>query len=221
VGKASVRLRMAKPCGKGEQMALSGEAVYPGPEPRLGGPILVVENHPRWYAVYTWARHEKAVARHFEERGLTYFLPLYQAVHRWNKRSSRVSLPLFPGYVFVRTGVRERFQPLQVPGVLHYAGSGVTPSPIADDEIEALRKILISGKEVGPHPYLSAGNSVQIVSGPLAGLRGIVQRTKSGNRFVLSVETIRQSIAVELDGFQIMSAQGRAVPDLSDLALTA
>jgi len=74
---------------------------------------------------------------------------------------------------------------------------------------------------VGPHPYLSAGNSVQIVSGPLAGLRGIVQRTKSGNRFVLSVETIRQSIAVELDGFQIMSAQGRAVPDLSDLALTA
>ncbi|HET8637668.1 MAG TPA: UpxY family transcription antiterminator, partial [Acidobacteriaceae bacterium] len=172
-------------------MALSGAVAVPELESRPGVPILVVENRPRWYAVYTWARHEKAVARHFEERGLTYFLPLYQAVHRWNKRSSRVSLPLFPGYVFVRTATRERFQPLQVPGVLHYAGSGVTPSPIADDEIEALRKILISGKEVGPHPYLSAGNPVQIVAGPLAGLRGIVQRTKSGNRFVLSVETIR------------------------------
>jgi len=199
-------------------MALSGAAVVPELESRPGVPILVVENRPRWYAVYTWARHEKAVARHFEERGLTYFLPLYQAVHRWNKRSSRVSLPLFPGYVFVQTAMRERFQPLQVPGVLHYAGSGVTPSPIADDEIEALRKILISGKEVGPHPYLSAGNPVQIVAGPLAGLRGIVQRTKSGNRFVLSVETIRQSIAVELDGFQIASVPVRPMADMSDLA---
>lgn len=202
-------------------MTLCGEAIYPKAEPKPAVPILVVENSPRWYAVYTWARHEKAVARHFEERGLTYFLPLYQAVHRWNKRSSRVSLPLFPGYVFVRTGARDRFRPLQVPGVLHYAGAGVTPSPIADEEIEALRRILISGKEVGPHPYLSAGNSVQIVAGPLAGLRGIVQRTKAGNRFVISVETIRQSIAVELDGFQIASAQARAVADLSDLALTA
>jgi transcription antitermination factor NusG len=114
--------------------------------------------------------------------------------------------------------MRERYQPLQVPGVLHYAGSGVTPSPIADDEIESLRKILISGKEVGPHPYLSAGNPVQIVAGPLAGLRGIVQRTKSGNRFVLSVETIRQSIAVELDGFQIASVPARPMADMSDLA---
>jgi transcription antitermination factor NusG len=202
-------------------MTLCGEAIYPLAERKPAVPILVVENSPRWYAVYTWARHEKAVARHFEERELTYFLPLYQAVHRWNKRSSRVSLPLFPGYVFVRTGARDRYRPLQVPGVLHYAGAGVTPNPIADEEIEALRRILISGKEVGPHPYLSAGNSVQIVAGPLAGLRGIVQRTKAGNRFVISVETIRQSIAVEIDGFQIASAQARVVADLSDLALTA
>lgn len=202
-------------------LTLCSDPAIPQPEPQSVVPILVVENSPRWYAVYTWARHEKAVARHFEDRGMTYFLPLYQAVHRWNKRSCRVSLPLFPGYVFVKAGARDRYRPLQVPGVLHYAGAGATPSPIADEEIEALRKVLISGKEVGPHPYLCAGNSVQIVAGPLAGLRGVIQRTKAGNRFVISVETIRQSIAVELDGFQIASAQVKALPDMSDLALTA
>lgn len=168
-------------------------------------PSLVPEGPAQWYAVYTWARHEKAVARHFEERGLTYFLPLYQAVHCWNKRSCRVSLPLFPGYVFVQTGMRERYKPLQVPGVLHYAGGGTTPSEIAAEEIDALRRVLISGKDVSPYPYLSAGQAVRIAAGPLAGLRGIIQRTKSGNRFVLSVETIKQSIAVELDGFQLAS----------------
>jgi len=168
-------------------------------------PSLVTEGPAQWYAVYTWARHEKAVARHFEERGLTYFLPLYQAIHCWNKRSCRVSLPLFPGYVFVQTGMQERYKPLQVPGVLHYAGGGTTPTAIAAEEIDALRRVLISGKDVSPHPYLSAGQAVRIAAGPLAGLRGIIQRTKSGNRFVLSVETIKQSIAVELDGFQLAS----------------
>jgi transcription termination/antitermination protein NusG len=177
-------------------------------------PTLVPDTPPRWYAVYTLARHEKAVARHMEERGLDYFLPLYQAIHRWNKRSSRVSLPLFPGYVFVRTSVRERSKPLQVPGVLHYAGTGATPSPIADEEIEALRKVLINGKDVGPHPYLSAGQPVRITSGPLAGLCGIIQRTKSGNRFIISVEMIKQSISIELDGFLITSTQPDPAPAL-------
>lgn len=184
-------------------------------------PSLVTEQHHSWYAVYTWARHEKAVARHFEERGVTYFLPLYQAIHRWNKRSCRVSLPLFPGYVFVRTGGAERYKPLQVPGVLHYAGAGSTPGAIADEEIDALRRILISGKEVGPHPYLSVGRQVRIAAGPLAGLRGVIQRSKSGNRFVISVETIRQSVAVELDGYQIAALQVDSDPSENELALIA
>ena len=175
------------------------------PLPRL--PNVVAIDSLRWYVVYTCARHEKAIARHFEERGLDYFLPLYQAVHRWNKRSCRVSLPLFPGYVFVRTNVEDRYKPLQVPGVTRYVGAGATPCPVADQEIDALRRIMVSGKDVGPHPYLSAGQRVHISAGPLAGLSGIILRTKTGNRFILSVEMLKQSIAIEIDGFQIASSQ--------------
>ncbi|MBW4028295.1 MAG: UpxY family transcription antiterminator [Acidobacteria bacterium] len=158
----------------------------------------------RWYVVYTCARHEKVIARHFEERGLAYFLPLYQETHRWNKREARVSLPLFPGYIFVQTAIQDRYRPLQVPGVLHYVGSGSTPTPIPEDEIDTLRQVLIRGKDVVPHPYLSAGCSVRISSGPMAGLSGIIERTKSGSRFIVTVEMIKRSIAIELDGFQIV-----------------
>src|SRR6185437_127284 len=148
-GSHVLRLRMAKPCSKELRMAFFTGQTGSSLTPAFGNLLsLVPEQHLCWYAVYTWARHEKAVARHFEQRGMTYFLPLYQAMHRWNKRTCRVSLPLFPGYVFVRTGGAERYKPLQVPGVLHYAGTGSSPSAIADEEIEALRRILISGKEV-------------------------------------------------------------------------
>ena len=52
---------------------------------------------PRWFAVYTSPRHEKAVARHFEFRTIESFLPLYMEMHRW-KNGCRVmwSSPSFP-----------------------------------------------------------------------------------------------------------------------------
>jgi transcriptional antiterminator NusG len=157
---------------------------------------------PRWYAVYTWARHEKAVASQFEQRGLKHFLPLYLTVRHSNMRTVRLSLPLFPSYVFVQTGAAEHFRPLQVPGVVHYVGNR-RASPIPNDEIEGLRRVLLSGVGVAPHPYLAPGNAVWISSGPLAGLSGVIERTKSGSRFIVSVNMIMRSIAVEVNGLHL------------------
>jgi transcription antitermination factor NusG len=165
--------------------------------------VAAPADQAQWYAIYTWARHEKTVARHLEQRGMDYFLPLYAAVHRWNNRSARVSLPLFPGYVFVQTTRRERHRPLSVPGVVQYVSAGANPSTIPDEEIEGLRQALVSGREVAPHPYLAPGRRVRISSGPLAGLRGTIERTKSGFRFIVSVDMIRRSVAIELDGYSI------------------
>jgi transcription antitermination factor NusG len=97
---------------------------------------------------------KRRLRRQFEQRGVRHFLPLYQEIPRWNNRSAGVSLPLFPGFVFVRTSNRNRYEPLQVPGVLHYVGTGAAQCPIPDEEIEVLRRVLFSGKDVGPHPYL-------------------------------------------------------------------
>jgi transcription termination/antitermination protein NusG len=154
----------------------------------------------QWYALYTLPRHEKTVARHFGERKIPHFLPLYQAVHNWNRRTVRVSLPLFPGYIFVKSARYSRGRILEVPGVVYFVGSGAVPSPIPNPEIEALRTIVLSGKEVVPHPYIAPGNVVSISHGPLAGLSGVVERGKSGNRFIVSIELIKRCIAVEIDG---------------------
>src|ERR1700676_1243955 len=113
---------------------------------------------PRWYAVYTWSRHEKMVARHFEERGITYFLPLYSSIHQWNKRAAKVSLPLFPGYVFVQTPWQGRHRPLEVPGVVHFVGAAKSPTEIPGPEMELLRNAMLSGRRIEPNPYLAPGN---------------------------------------------------------------
>src|ERR1700680_4045952 len=68
---------------------------------------------PQWYAAYTRANHEKCVTQQLERRSVECFLPLYESVRRWTDRQVRLQLPLFPGYVFVRLSLCDRFQALK------------------------------------------------------------------------------------------------------------
>jgi transcription antitermination factor NusG len=160
----------------------------------------------RWYAVYTWPRHEKKVAQHFEERGISHFLPLQTSVHKWNNKSATVSLPLFPGYVFVQTSRRSRHLPLKVPGVVHFVGAANAPAEIPAEEMEFLRNAVLMKRNIEPHPYLAPGNRVRIASGPMSGLTGVIQRTATGCRIVISVDMIMRSVAVEVDAASLKAA---------------
>jgi transcription antitermination factor NusG len=158
---------------------------------------------PRWFAVYTSPRHEKAVARHFEFRAIESFLPLYTEMHRWkNGCRVKVEQPLFPGYVFARVGRGGTTQVLSVPGVLLIVGSGREPLALPDFEIEALRSGLHL-RRFEPHPYLVVGERARIKSGSLAGMVGILARKKNNLRVVLTLELIMRSVAVEVDADEL------------------
>ncbi len=75
--------------------------------------------------------------------------------------------------------------------------SGREPSPLPTCEIEGLRAGLPQ-RYFEPHPYLSAGERVRIVNGPLAGMSGVLVRKKNNFRVVLTLELIMQSVAVEI-----------------------
>jgi transcription antitermination factor NusG len=153
----------------------------------------------RWYAAYTCANHEKSVAKQLEARSVEPFLPVYEKLSRWKDRRVKVQLPLFSGYVFVRMRLEEKLRVLQVPGLVRLVGFNGQPTPLADDEVEAMRNGLGEGVLAEPCPYLQVGRRVRIKSGALRGLEGVLLKKKHGYRFVLSLELIQRSIAVEVD----------------------
>ena len=160
-----------------------------------------------WFAVYTSSRHEKRVAQHLTQRSIEHFLPLYRTQHKW-RDGSRVmlDLPLFPGYLFVRIGRRERARVLSVPGALAVVGgTGGEPAAVPDAAIHSLRTGLAQNL-VEPHPLLTAGQRVRIRSGSFAGMAGVVMRRKSGLRVILTFEEIWQSVAVEVDEADVEAA---------------
>src|SRR5439155_16724570 len=93
---------------------------------------------PRWYAAYSWANHEKRVAEQLGQRSVEHFLPLYECVRQWKDRRTRLQLPLFPGYVFVRLALRDRLRVLQIPSVVRLVGFSGLPSALPDEQMEAL-----------------------------------------------------------------------------------
>jgi transcription termination/antitermination protein NusG len=153
----------------------------------------------RWFALAVKPRHEKAVARNLQARGLVEFTPVYAARRSWSDRTTRVDVPLFPGYAFCHFGRAERFAAITTPGVMSVVGFGLCDVPVEDAEIESIRALLASGLPVDPVPYVRAGDPVRIEHGPLAGARGTVLRLKGSWRLVVNVELLQRSVAIEID----------------------
>jgi transcription antitermination factor NusG len=153
----------------------------------------------RWYAVYVCANHENRVAEQFGYRSVEHFLPRYESLHRWKDRKIRLSLPLFPGYVFVRLALRDRLQILKVPSVVRLVEFNGIPAALPDAEIELLQRALAQGIYAEPRSYLTVGREVRVVRGPLEGMKGILLRKKNSARVVISIDLIRRSISVEID----------------------
>ena len=156
-----------------------------------------------WYALHIRSRHEKRVAERLVSHDTETFLPLHRSRHTWkNGLHVDVDLPLFPCYLFARVAIQNRVRLLQHPGVLGFAACSARPAVISDEEIAILR-VATESLRAEPHPYLNNGDAVRIVSGPLAGMTGILTRRKQEYRVVLSIETIMRSLVVEVSEFEI------------------
>jgi len=160
-------------------------------------PASAIDAH--WYAAYTRANHEKRVAEQLVQRAVEHFLPCYDSVRRWKDRKVCLQMPLFPGYVFVRIPLCEQMRVREIPSVAKLVGFNGTPTALPDEEIHAMRNGLAQGVCAQPHPYLTVGRRVRVVAGPLVGLQGILLKRKNRTRFVISLELIMRSVAVEVD----------------------
>jgi transcription antitermination factor NusG len=161
-----------------------------------------------WWALYTRHQHEKTVAEILSAKGFEVFLPLYESMRRWKDRTKQLSLPLFPGYVFVRGELDRRLQIITTPGVHMILSRGDKLAIIPEAEIQAIRMAVEGPNKVEPHPFLECGQRVRVKQGPLEGVEGILVRKKNLYRLVLSVDMLAQSTAVEIDAADVESAAG-------------
>ncbi len=188
---------------------------------RIGGecPETVSGSEEReWFAVRVKSNREHITAKALRNQGYEEFLPTFRRSLRSSGRIRTVELPLFPGYVFSRFDKNNRLPILMLSGVLHVVGVGKEPVSVDSAEIASIRVIANSPFCSEPCPFVSIGERVQVVSGPLVGAQGVILALKDKYRLIASLTLLRRSIAVEIDREWVEpygSAAGRNVGETS------
>ena len=96
----------------------------------------------RWYALYLRSRYEKRTSAELQRKNIDCFLPLIEGVRVWSDRRKKVREPLFRGYVFVKTDLRNKVDVLSTDGVVRFVGIRNQPSPIPEEQINWIRIIV-------------------------------------------------------------------------------
>lgn len=158
----------------------------------------------RWYAVRTKSRHEKQVRDRLAVAGIEQLLPTVIRLSQWKDRKKEIEVPLFSGYCFARFAWEDRLSVRKTYGVANIVSNGHGPEPVPDEEIDAVRALMKSALPYDAHPYLREGMSVEVIRGPLEGVRGMLLRRDKPFRLVIAVHLIRQAAAVEIDASDVI-----------------
>lgn len=152
-----------------------------------------------WWAVYTKARQEKAVARQLLQKRVAFYLPLVPKDHLFRGRKVRSFTPLFNGYVFLFGTESARVSTLATNRVSRIL-------PVEDQQqlradLTQIQRLIASDAPLTVERRLTPGQAVRIKSGPLSGLEGSVLSRRAQTRLLVTVSMLQQGVSVEIDDF--------------------
>jgi transcription antitermination factor NusG len=160
----------------------------------------------QWFALQTKPRSEKKVDYALRQKGYECLTPTYRQKRKWSDRTVEIELPLFPTYVFCRLGPSVLGKAISTSGVVKIVGFNGKPAEISVEEIDALQLLMQSNLLREPWKYLSHGTQVQVETGPLAGVQGIIYADDDNKqRLIISVTLLQRSVAIQLDSDTIIS----------------
>jgi transcription antitermination factor NusG len=181
-----------------------------------------------WHALAVHSRSEATAAKELRARlpaSDDVFFPVRVERRAWSDRVKRFEVPLFPGYLFVRTALsaEKRVELLHAKGVLDVVGryaradhAGPSSSArrviarsIPDIEIEALRVVVASERALDPIERLVRGKHVVVASGALRGARGVVEEGPDGQRrLVLQIALLGRGVRTVLHADDVVESSG-------------
>ena len=156
-----------------------------------------------WHALYVRSRAEKKVFAQLEDMGVQAYLPLVTNIKQWSDRRKKIQEPLFKSYVFVYSNEKEHLSILNVYGVLRFVCFERKAVIVPDNQIVAIKRY-VEEVEKGESDHasdnenLKKGQLVRIISGPMKGLVGRLDKINDKRRLIVFIEVVGQYIPVNI-----------------------
>jgi transcriptional antiterminator NusG len=156
---------------------------------------------PQWYVLHTKSRHEKVVNDGLLKKSIEVYLPLVTVRSKRKDRRVMIRVPLFPGYIFVKTDLHpnSHLEVVKTAGAVRLIGNNQGPVPVPDQTVNSLQIMVASNHPVTTGNQLKSGDRVMVVFGPFAGVVGTFVRYGSKGRVIVNIEALGQYAGVEVD----------------------
>jgi transcription elongation factor/antiterminator RfaH len=153
-----------------------------------------------WYVLHTKSRFENVVNEGLEKKSIEVFLPKVTVRSKRRDRKAMIRVPLFPGYLFVKTDLApvSHLEIVKTAGAVRLIGSKQGPVPVTDETIESLRIMINAEQPVETGYQLKKGDKVLVVQGPFAGITGTFIRYGGKGRVIVNIEALGQYAGVEV-----------------------
>ncbi|MBC6438175.1 MAG: transcription termination/antitermination protein NusG [Rhodobacteraceae bacterium] len=170
----------------------------------------------RWYSVSVLSNYEKRIAEQIKaavtENGLEeeieeILVPEQDVIEV--RRGKKITVPrrFMPGYILVRMEVTDAVYHAisSIPRVTGFLGPQGRPTPMRDDEVNAILNRVDEGA-AAPRPTIlfEVGESVRVNDGPFEGFDGMVEGVDNDNqRLKVTVSIFGRATPVELEFTQV------------------
>ncbi|MCC7522628.1 transcription termination/antitermination protein NusG [Candidatus Uhrbacteria bacterium] len=178
-------------------------------------PKQTAEYGRRWYAVHTYSGYEENVAENLMQRIealnmkdyiFNVLVPKEKKIKIKNGKRRVVEEKIYPGYVLVDMLVTDEswYVVRNTPNVTGFIGTGTTPSPLSQEEIDAIMKRAGTSEEPEITIDLQVGMAVKIGDGPFKGFEGKVNEIDGARGKVkVLVSMFGRETPLELDFTQV------------------
>jgi len=169
----------------------------------------------RWYVLHTYSGYEENVKRNIEQRVDSFdmrdkifavLVPKEKKIKIKNGKRSEVEEKIFPGYILVEMVVTDDswYVVRNTPNVTGFVGSGTTPTPVDQKEVDTLIKRLASTSQPQHKIDFEVNDVVRIVDGPFKNFEGKVSQVDhERGRLKALVSMFGRETPVELDALQV------------------
>lgn len=173
----------------------------------------------RWYSVSVLSNFEKKIAEAIRQaavdNGMTdeideVLVPTEDVIEVRRGKKITTERRFMPGYVLVRMDMNTRTYHLitSINRVTGFLGQAGKPSPMRDDEVEAIRNRVAKGQEA-PRNLIRfvVGETVKVSDGPFDGFSGMVEEVDEDHgRLKVMVSIFGRPTPVELEFTQVAKA---------------
>ncbi len=168
----------------------------------------------RWYAIHTYSGYEENVTESLKQRIDTMdmsekifavIVPKEKKIKIKNGARKVIEEKIFPGYVLVEMIVTDDswYVVRNTPNVTGFIGTGNTPTPIAQEEVDALMK-RVGVSEPEFKIDVSKGDTVAITDGPFKMQQGKVEEVdEARGKIKVMVSMFGRETPLELDFLQV------------------